>query len=148
MRKQLLLIATLLLLSTISYCQITFENGYFIDESNQRIECLIKNMDWENSPTAFHYKLTDDAAVQKLDIQAVKEFGINGVSKYIRAVVKIDRSSDSDNQLSYKKNPVFQEETLFLKVIVEGKATLLLYQSTNLKRFFFNTDHSYITQLV
>ncbi len=148
MRKQLLFLALLSFLSIESYSQIVFENGYFINESNQKTNCLIKNIDWKNNPTEFKYKSTQDAAIQKADIRTVKEFGINGVSKYIRALVKIDKSSDNINEMGSDRNPVFQEEELYLKVLVEGKASLLLYEHGNLTRFFYKTNESKINQLV
>jgi len=42
---------------TISYSQISFEKGYFINNTNQRISCYIKNSDWKNNPTEFVYKI-------------------------------------------------------------------------------------------
>jgi hypothetical protein len=148
MKKLLLFLAFTMVFSIKTYSQIMFENGYYIDESDQKIDCLIKNIDWRNNPIEFEYMLSQDSIVQKASIETVKEFGINGVSKYIRSVVNIDRSSDVVSKLSYEKNPNFQEEQLFLKVLIEGKASLYLYESGNLKRFFFNVDGSEIKQLV
>lgn len=136
------------ILSIESFSQYIFEMGYFINESNQKTECLIKLMDWINNPTEFEFKLTQDAAVQKQDIKKVKEFGIYGYSKYIRAQVGIDRSSDNINKLDSKRNPVFQEEQLFLKVLIEGEASLFFYQDAFVTRFFYKTSDTEIKQLV
>lgn len=139
-------------LSTIifseSYCQIAFENGYFINESNEKINCLIKNLDWKNNPTEFEYQLSQSDIVQKATIQTVKEFGIDNTSKYIRAKVNIDRSSNQIDKIGPERNPEFQEELLFLKVIIEGKASLLMYTDTDLTRFFYRLGDSEIEQLV
>jgi hypothetical protein len=147
MKKQIVFIALLNILSIESYSQIIFESGYFINESNQKTECLIKNIDWKNNPTEFEYKLSPNEAIQKATIQTVKEFGINGVSKYTRAIVKIDRSSDEIDNMSSDRNPNFQEEQLFLKVLIEGKASLFLYID-NLTRLFYKLNNSEISQLV
>ncbi len=74
MRKQLLLIALFTILCAESYSQIIFENGYFIDESNNKIECLIKNVDWKNNPTEFEYKFSQNDTVHKATFKTVKEF--------------------------------------------------------------------------
>jgi len=148
MKKQTLFLALSVILSIKSFSQIIFENGYFINDSNQKIECLIKNIDWENNPTEFEYMLSQDKIAQKESVETVKEFGINGVSKYIRTTVKIDRSSDEINNMSSEKNPNFQEEQLFLKVLIEGKASLFLYKDGNLTKFFYNLNDSEIKQLV
>jgi hypothetical protein len=131
-----------------SYSQITFENGYFINESNQRVECLIRNIDWKNNPIEFEYKLNQNASIQKADVQTVKEFSINGASKYLKAKVKIDRSSDYIKGMSEKKNPIFNEEKLFLKVLIEGKASLLIYEDNIITRYFYKKDDSEVKQLV
>jgi hypothetical protein len=149
LRKKILLFAISTILSINCYSQMVFENGYFINESNQKVDCLIKNIDWKNNPTDFEYKLSQKADIKKADIQIVKEFGINGVSKYIRALVKLDRSGDNVNdELSTDRNPIFNEEQLFLKVLIEGKASLFLYEDGNLKRLFYKMADSEVKQLV
>ena len=47
------------ILATNCCAQISFEKGYYIDNSNQKVDCLIKNVDWKNNPTSFEYKLSD-----------------------------------------------------------------------------------------
>lgn len=150
MKKQLLTLALILVsLSGIeSYSQIVFESGYFIDESNQKIECLIKNIDWYSNPTEFEYKLSQDSEVQTATIQNVKEFGVDNFFRYIRTKVEIDRSSSKIGSFSFERDPVFQEEVLFLKVLLEGPASLFLYKDGELTRFFYSLDDSEITQLV
>lgn len=146
--KKLLFLLLTFVFTFNSYSQITFEKGYFINNSDEKIICFIKNIDWVNNPTSFEYKLSEDKKPQNIDIKLVKEFGINNFSKYIRETVEIDRSSDKINKLSDVRNPVFKEEQLFLKVIIEGKASLYLYSQGKLKRYFFNKDKSKIKQLV
>ncbi len=148
MRKQLLLITLFTILCVESYSQIAFEKGYFIDESNKRVDCLIKNVDWRSNPTNFEYKLSQNDTVQEATVQAVKEFGINNFSKYIRAKINIDRSSDQIDYMSSERNPSFQEELLFLKVLIEGPASLFQYTDGSLTRFFYKLDDSEISQLV
>ncbi len=148
MRKQLLVIALITFSFIESYSQIIFENGYFINESNKKIDCLIKNIDWKNNPTEFEYRLPKNDTVQKASIQTIKEFGIKNVFKYIRAKTNIDRSSDKINKMSSERNPNFQEELVFLKVLIEGQASLFLYIDGNLTRFFYKLNDSQINQLV
>lgn len=148
MKKQLLLIALYTILSAESYSQIIFENGYFIDELNKKNECLIKNVDWKNNPTEFEYKLSPNDTVHKATFQTVKEFGINNVSKYIRVKTNIDRSSNHIDRISSEGSPTFQEELLFLKVLIEGQASLFLYIDGDLIRFFYKLNDSEIQQLV
>jgi hypothetical protein len=88
-----LLLATLLTINV--YAQVVFESGYFIDNSGQKVECLIRNVDRSDNPTEFQYKLSERSEINTATIESVKEFGVDGFSKYIRSEVKIDRSSDN-----------------------------------------------------
>lgn len=145
--RRLLLLLGITALASNCYSQIVFEKGYFINNSDQRIECLIKNVDWQNNPREFEYKL-EDAKITTTNISLVKEFGIDNVSKYKRYTVNIDRSGTDLLKMSTGKNPVFQEEELFLKVLVEGEASLYRFIDKGLERFFYKMNDSEITQLV
>lgn len=138
----------LFFVNVICYSQILFEKGYFIDNSNQKNECLIKNMDWSKSPKEFEFTEVSNENIQKRSIDNVKEFAIYGKSKYTREVVLIDRSGNRINDISSNRNPIFKEETLFLKVLVEGDAFLYEYEDINLIRYFYRTKDSEISQLV
>jgi len=147
MKNQLLfLIAAILSLN--GYSQISFENGYYIDNNNQKIDCLIKNMDWLNNPTEFEYKLSENSEPQIATAASVKEFGVNNLSKYINRTVNIDRTGGVLNNLGYEKNPVFNKETLFLKVLVESKSNLYEYIDGNLRIYFYTKEDSNIEQLI
>lgn len=146
MKKILLVLFILIRLNTIA--QVQFEKGYFIDNSNSKVECLIKNKGWNNSPKIFEYKLSESSEAKILSVKDVKEFGISNTSKYSSFMVSIDKSSDDRNNLSSNRKPVFEEEQLFLKTIIEGKANLYIYKESNLVRFFFTIDDSHPKQLV
>ena len=147
MKKQLLFIL-ITILSVNCYSQITFEKGYYINNSDKKIDCLIKNVDWNNNPTQFSYKLTENSDAQKATLSDVKEFGIYNISKYSRHIVQIDKSSYDISQLSNEKKVTFEEEELFLKVIVEGKANLYSYQNGKIKKYFYSKDGAKVEQLI
>ena len=132
-----------------SFGQIKYENGYFINNDNKRIECLIKNKDWKNNPTEFSYKLLDSSASEDGNLSFIKEFGIYNFSKYINADVKIDRSKLQATELIGNENPLWSQEKLFLKVLLEGRANLYCYDDGNGRRFFYSVnDTTTIQQLV
>lgn len=144
-----ILFVTLVLISTSTcFSQVKFESGYFIRNNGEKTICLIKNVDWENNPKRFFYKLSSSAQQQTIDITSVKEFGIDKFSKYIKFSGDIDTSSAKLDLLSKNRNPEFKSDTFFLKVIVEGKATLYYYKSKKITRYFYKVDSSAIQQLV
>lgn len=147
-RSCLLFLTVLISYATHCNAQITYEKGYYIDNSGQKIDCYIKNVDWENNPIKFDFKTTEQSEKQTLALESVKEFSIYNVSKYIRSVVKIDKSSNSTSLLSNDKNPIFEEEKLFLKVLIESEASLFSYKDKRLLRYFYKINDDGINQLV
>lgn len=147
MKKRLVFLV--LIFSIKSYSQISFEKGYFINNSDEKIECFIKNSDWKNNPKKIKYKLNENAIVNIAEIQSIKEFEINNASKFIRRKVEIDTSNNKViNRLSRNRAPLLKEEEVLLKVLVEGKASLYFYGNGNLKKYFFSVDNSGIQSLV
>jgi len=147
--KTNLISAILLAFITIqSFAQINFENGYFIDNNNQRIECLIKNQDWKNNPEEFEYKFTANGISEKGNLSTVKEFGVTGFSRYVLADTKIDISPADIENLSKERNPEWSQRQMFLKVLVEGKAMLYYYEKEAIIRFFYSVSDTVINQLI
>ena len=84
-----------------------------MDSTNQKTDCLIKNLDWKNNPTEFEYKLQADSEVKKATIATIKEFGIFNSSKYVRRSVDLDRSRGTLGDMNSSRNPIFNKEQLF-----------------------------------
>lgn len=147
--KKLLPILFLALFYLQSYSQVNFEKAYFIDNENVRTECFIKNKDLYSSPNSFEYKLSQDESIVKVGkINDIKEFGINNSVKFERNSVKIDMSSSNVDKLSEKVEPEWKDETLFLKVLIEGEATLYEYKNEIMKRYFYKVSNSPVEQLI
>lgn len=129
--------------------QIDFEKGYFIDNQGNKKECFIKNLDWKNNPTDFEYKYAPENEASILgEIKTISEFGIFGKVKFKRFDLKIDRSKSDINNLRRDRNPQWLNETLFLKVLIEGKATLFSYYDGDLYKYFYSIDGSNPEQLI
>lgn len=129
--------------------QIIFENGYFIDNSGNRTACLIKNQDWKNNPNSFEYRINENSDIQKATLTTVKEFSIPGQFKYVRFTVEIDKTLEKLDvgQLTYDPKPNYVKEELYLKVLVEGKASLYMYDADNLRKFFYTLENEVPEQL-
>lgn len=147
MRKTFLII--LFLCCTFVNAQISFEKGYFISNDGKKTECLIKNLDWKNNPTDFKYKFQIDGDDSKTEtIANVQEFGIDNTVTFKRAKVKMDRSSDDLGKLSETGQPVWEENNLFLRLLVQGEATLYSFREGNLIRYFYETKSTPLEQLL
>ncbi|WP_172665841.1 outer membrane beta-barrel protein [Flammeovirga sp. OC4] len=131
-----------------AFAQINFEKGYIINNDNERLECFIKNLEWAQSPRKIEYRLSQDSKAKSGSLEDIKAFGIEGEFKYIKETVQIDHSSNNLANLKEERGPLFKEETVFLKVILEGKASLYQYKDMELLRFFLHLDGKEIEPLV
>lgn len=145
-----LFLVTLLISFSFCYAQISFEKGYYINDSGKKTDCFIKNIDWRDNPTDFEYKDQLDSQSKTESIANVQEFGIDNFSKYKRFKVKMERSSNNlnFNYILKSKNPIWREETHFLKLLVDGDATLYTFSGENITRYFYETKSTPIEQLV
>lgn len=138
-----------LLFPFICFSQINFENGYFITNENTKVNCKIKNVDWKNNPRDFEYKLENEEIAKKISISEVKEFMVSDNQYFKRFNVEIDRSKKNISDLSDQKEPLWSKETVFLKVLSEGKLNLYVYNDTGTKFFFYSSNnHENAMQLV
>ncbi len=141
------LLPLFLFISTTVFCQIDYQSGYIIDNDGNRKDCYIKNSEWLKAPKELKYKNTPESEILTATIDEVKEFGFVN-ERYVRATLDVDQSSSDLRKLSISRNPEWVNETMFLKVIVDGKAKLYFYRRNGEDRFFFNVDANPIKQLV
>ncbi|GLB47761.1 porin family protein [Neptunitalea lumnitzerae] len=143
------LLALLVLLTTLPVCaQIEFEKGYYITETNDKVTGYIKNLDWRFNPESFVFSSTLNGEEKELSINTVKEFGIDGISKYVKYSGTIDMSTRTIQNMDHNSQPVLVDRTVFLKVLTEGEATLYYFLDKNAESFFFSKGSGAIEELV
>lgn len=148
MRKVNFLIVLLFVLITTSLsAQIDFKPAYFIDNSGNTVNCLIRDVEWKSNPTSFEYKSSEEAPIQIAKIDNVQEFRIESFPKYIRKTVEMDRW-DVFSPVTENRNSVYKTETLLLKELVKGPATLYGYADGSLSTYFYEVNQNPIRQLV
>lgn len=146
--KRIVLSLLLLITCLVTQAQIKFEKGYFINNQGTRTECFIKNEDWRSNPVRFEYRITEDSKTEYGSIKLISEFSVLNVFKYIRKNVDIDKSSTLLQELSLKRHPQFENEELYLSVLVSGTANLYKYAENGVSKYFFSKSTEDINQLV
>ncbi|WP_307414958.1 hypothetical protein [Formosa algae] len=137
MKKILLVIIACLQFVNI-FAQIKYEKGYFVDTSGNTIECYLKNnSNIQNSTDPINYKLEQDSEVKTINYNLIKEISIYNTYKFVKQSVEIGRE---DPLHENAKDFAFKTESLFLRVIIEGKANLYSYKEKGVEIFFFSTD--------
>ena len=137
--KTFVTLAALTVFSHICSAQIDFQPGYYLRNDGTRISCLIKDYGWRNNPKNIVLKTSSDAAPVTIGIDNIAEFGV-GNSKYQRLEVDVEISGDALDELNNSPVPKYRHETAFLKLLVEGRASLYLYTDKRLNRYFFRLN--------
>jgi hypothetical protein len=154
--KQLLISVMLIAGSESLFSQVQFVQGYYVTNDGQRTECQIRfrSEDWRDNPKSFEYRANETAEPREADLDRVTELGLASGETFFRIRVAMDRSTNNLNQLDTKlqtnelRSPVFASETLFLRLLVSGSATLYQYNEGNLLRFFLSVSGGPVNQLV
>lgn len=146
--KSKILLTLLISLHFTCFSQIVFEPGYYISNDGHRVEGLIKNMDWETSPDNFLFQETTGGAARQFRISDAKEFGIINASRYVRATVDVDYSSNNLESLSSSPQPEYKKETVFLRLLVSGKASLYRHAGSGREWYFLQYDTTSMVPLV
>lgn len=119
----------------LSNAQIKYEEGYIIDNDNNKINCLIKNLDWKVNPVEVMYKLTEGDSENIKDIVEIKEFKILNSEHYYKRYKLYNSLKDYDLNILNQENTV-----VLLRVLLESdKATLYEYYN-EIPFYFFHLD--------
>lgn len=137
MRTLFLFIA--ICISSISIAQTTYKPGYYITQKGERVDCLIKNSNWLNSPESITYKLSKEGDKQTINTSELKSFEINNLRKYTNVDTYVDESPDRIVKLAKKR--------LLVQVLVEGEANLYLYNNFKNRKHFYSVDNSEVKEL-
>lgn len=134
-----------LLFTTSINAQIGYEQGYIIDNEDNKIQCYIKNSDWSTSPDKIYYKLKLDSDVQEATVSDLKGFNIlNTEHYYKRFNLSMDRSAYTIQNTNVRELK-YKNIVVLLKVLVEGKGNLYEYSSNYI--FFYGIDDNSVKQL-
>ncbi len=145
--KKICLLVLLVSFNLLLFSQSNFEEAYFINNFGEKVKCYIKNKDWGNNPSKFQYKILNDGVTKFGNLDSVQEFGTNKFN-FKRFNVLIDRSKSDVNNYSKKREPEFHNELLFLKTIIEGKASLYYFKDKSKILYFYKTDKQDVKQLI
>lgn len=135
--KKNYLFLILLLFSFKSQCQIKYEKGYLINNQNQVENVLILNHYNIQNKGEIKYKYSEGGEIKIANSSEIKEFGIGKDIKYIGREVEVDVSKKSGEFYLTKKTN-FKNKSVFLKVIVQGLASLYEYPVDGRNYYYYS----------
>lgn len=141
-------ILVLLFINATLLAQSKFLPGKITKTNGETIAVLIKVTSWKNNPKAIQYKLQNETKITTSTVVDISGFEVFNKAKYLRADVAFDRSSDLQGQLSFVRDPIWENEILFLKVLVESEVSLYLHKTNNTMRFYYQKGSGSFEPLV
>lgn len=119
--------------------QIEYEPGYYLNSSGEKVVGQIGNELWGKAPEeiTFVNEQGEETVISRADMS---EFSIDGKVKFLRAMVPIDTSTNMLNVLSEMIEPLFDTQSVFLLVHIEGNVMLAEYLWEGHPRYFLSTD--------
>lgn len=140
-------LSAMLFFTVVLHAQITFLPGYYINTSGFKKECFIKSSVSGNSKELY-YKLTEDADENVLKLNDVSEFGIYGRHTFKKFNLAIDNATSDLTSLRTSATPKWENQIVFLKLIVDGKIALFETESRNNKFFYLKEGMEKPVQLL
>lgn len=147
MKRIILILIFIFCISSLS-SQILYEKGYYLNNSGAQVDCLIKNHVWKNNPSEIEIKKDENDSSTTLKIDEIKAFKVLNSFRYVRVKTMVDRSADHVSYLDENREPNWSEETVLLKLLVEGEKPLYYFEDKEITRFFFVNSKEEIEQLV
>lgn len=129
------------------FAQSQWTNGYVVEASGDRKECLIQSETWFRNPEKVTYKLSAESKEIEAGPEDLLEFGTSGV-RFIGGEFKIDMSSEDVDLLSRSAGPEYGQQYLFLRVILDGNPGLLEHENQEGQRRYFAYMKDETVQLI
>ncbi|MCL6272958.1 PorT family protein [Muricauda sp. 2012CJ35-5] len=140
--KFLLSLLFILILTTNFYGQTQFEPGYFVNVKGERINCLIKNSRWSDSPEKVSYKLSKSGSTETFDYETVREFGVEEEVRFIAVTTEFPNSFRKPSKSDIEPVPIMTKNTVFVKQILQGTASLYEYRGNNQEFYLYQSGDS------
>lgn len=143
---KLTLLSLSLLAGITANAQSNYEEGYVIQLNGDKVEAMIRYQDWAKNPNVIEFKINGEKNVKTP--KEIKGFGLNNGVYYISYNGKVDQSSQFYNRLSEDKQPEWVETSTFLKRLVEGPASLFVYDNNTAVTYYYNLNDGEISPLI
>ncbi|MEL7147291.1 MAG: hypothetical protein AAFO69_13035 [Bacteroidota bacterium] len=127
--------------------QVEFVESYYIDQYGNKVTGLIKDYGKEETPSKLIFKRNDSSPEKEIETNAVQEFQI-GARNYKKFTVEIDKSPNTPPYFSKTQSPEYVTETLFLRTLSKGTASLYVFFEEELRIFFLQKGDETPIQLL
>lgn len=128
--------------------QNSFQQGLITTTNGDQISVLIGLYSWKRFPNKIDYKLNENGTLQEIESSDISSLEITDGIKYFKKTLPVDISANSTDQLNDSYDPIFEERTVFIKLLVQGQASLYSSLSTGRILYFYEAKNQGVEQLI
>ncbi|MDZ4793134.1 MAG: hypothetical protein SGI83_02550 [Bacteroidota bacterium] len=136
MRRTLLLLFGFAIFCNSTNAQKNFLTGYIFTSGKDTLRGEIDYRNWEYNPSRITFRSSVGATEQVFTKYELEEFVINGLDRYIKAVVLMDMNPVAINDLPSNSIDLSRMDTVLLRQLVNGDR-LNLYEFVDFKSHYF-----------
>jgi len=140
MNKNLLNTLIFLFFGVCLYAQTSFEKGYFITNSGNKVVCYIKNKRWLSSPDRVSYQTKKNSEVEVFDTSSVSEFKVGNGPLFIRVTADFPVTNQFKKDKGTNPKPSLQNKTVFVERLNNGKASLYVFKGDGDRVYLLQVD--------
>lgn len=135
----------LIFIFTNLFAQNKFELGYYIDQSGNKVEGEISEIQINNFPDNFIFRNGKNTEVIQTSLVSKIKYGIDVFEK---RQFQYDLSTSNDlKKMSKQKDVELEDKTAFLQLIVDGRYKLYKYVNNGTSVFFYEDASGQLTTL-
>lgn len=129
---------TLLLLTLITFSAFSQKNfipGHYITPQGEKVEALIKDQNWDRNPEFIEVSVNGSS--RRLHVSSIKGFVLSSGDVFDAFIVDVDKSTTNLNAMKPGDMPVIVSDTVFLRAIVKGTASLYYLRDEHAKEHYY-----------
>lgn len=133
------LLVITLLAPRLLFGQSNYQPGLIVNSKGDTVRGYINYAEWGNNPQSIWFKAGDAGAAEKLSPSEVKYFKVfvGHLAAYRSYIGPVSTDNTEINHLSVGRDTSFRIDTVFLRVIQEGKNLILFSHEDSQKIRFF-----------
>ena len=124
------------LVSNIIHAQ-HFMPGYIVDQKGDTIKGQIDDRFWDTSPSSVDFK--NDQGISAFSANSIRGFGIDDGAIYRGYNIEYDTTGGS-TEMTTNSQPTLAQASTFLRVVVNGKYSLLRFKHKSRVHFYSQVD--------
>nr|WP_294940951.1 hypothetical protein [uncultured Mucilaginibacter sp.] len=139
MKKIILLLLPLFLLTTLSFAQSNFKPAYVVTLAGDTVKGEVDYQEWGSNPSGIRFR-TADNKTHNFTTADIKYFNIDKLDIYQRYSGPISHDETNSNRVIGGRDTSFTVKDVFLKVLQTGKVVNLYAYSDAIKPRYFYSD--------